>query len=203
MKTKNTTQKPSAAAESSRNLTAEAMRNSTPPTGANDLASMAEKSAQKQYVVFDEHERSLTKPMSLGDAEAWAKSPLSTATYKGLHIQPVSNYSSPEKSAHTPGPWRAIWSIVKQHPKHPTWGWFVTWDKGNSRICNVTRQPRRTASNEGEDEANARLIAAAPELLEVLKSVVNDLEYGTTGRWKGEGSKSLRAAIAKVEGRAE
>lgn len=43
-------------------------------------------------------------------------------------------------------------------------------------------------------------LAAAPELLDALKSVVHDLQWGTTGRRKGEGSATLIAAIAKAEG---
>lgn len=54
---------------------------------------------------------------------------------------------------HTPGPWRAS--------KNLTPGWFtVTEDKNsNVGICTVA------------GEANAKLIAAAPELLRVLKQV--------------------------------
>jgi len=42
----------------------------------------------------------------------------------------------------------------------------------------------------------------ADELLEALKGIEPDLAWGTTGRYKGEGSDAIRALIAKAEGRA-
>lgn len=59
-------------------------------------------------------------------------------------------------SGHTPGPWTA-----RKHTD--TAGWTVS--SGNS-IASVP--PQR---GEGEAEANARLIAAAPELLEIVLAV--------------------------------
>lgn len=50
------------------------------------------------------------------------------------------------------------------------------------------------------DEHNA-LVNSHADLLEQLKALVGDLEWGTTNRWKGDGSKSIRTAIAKAEGR--
>ncbi len=38
------------------------------------------------------------------------------------------------------------------------------------------------------------------ELLAALKSVIYDLEFGTTDRWKGNGSLPLRIAIANACG---
>ncbi|HEY9453453.1 MAG TPA: hypothetical protein VIR82_12320 [Bradyrhizobium sp.] len=57
-----------------------------------------------------------------------------------------------------------------------------------------------------ENEADARLIAAAPDLLEALKEAESLLEQ--TLRWRGEGWEcseaellgGIRAAIAKAEG---
>ena len=43
-----------------------------------------------------------------------------------------------------------------------------------------------------------RLRELNAELLAALESVIHDLENGTTGRWEGDGSASLRAAIAKA-----
>src|ERR1043166_1656060 len=59
-----------------------------------------------------------------------------------------------DKSAHTPGPWKA-------GPQ----GLFVVAPR--NRIC--TLYGNRDSINEAEQEANARLIAAAPELLEACK----------------------------------
>jgi hypothetical protein len=49
-----------------------------------------------------------------------------------------------------------------------------------------------------ETKANARLIAAAPELLEALKSLLNYANLGAYQR--ADTVKAARAAIAKAEG---
>lgn len=56
---------------------------------------------------------------------------------------------------HTPGPWHATIKITR----HPV------YDERANLICTVERD-----GNE-EDKANARLIAAAPELLAALEAV--------------------------------
>lgn len=87
-------------------------------------------------------------------------------------------------SKHTPGPWAFVQGGS---------GDFPTW---NVRIATrgvITLPP--TASMETMD-ADARLIAAAPELLEALRPIAE----------RGEISAKIiakaRAAIAKAEGRA-
>lgn len=53
-----------------------------------------------------------------------------------------------------------------------------------------------------QQEANAHLIAAAPELLEACKHVLDHLpDLEVEGSWDFENAKILRAAIAKAEGR--
>lgn len=49
-------------------------------------------------------------------------------------------------------------------------------------------------------KANARLIAAAPEMLAALKSAIEWAEY--TGGWDGDAWSEIRAAIAKATGHA-
>jgi hypothetical protein len=39
---------------------------------------------------------------------------------------------------------------------------------------------------------------AYPKLVEALRSVLPDLIYGTTGRWKGEGSEHLSALLRSL-----
>lgn len=72
------------------------------------------------------------------------------------------------KVTHTPGPWKVmkgqnggIWIIKKDYPSH--------------EICNFGQGG---ADKGSEVAANARLIAAAPELLEALKSLWARIENG-------------------------
>lgn len=82
-------------------------------------------------------------------------------------------------SSFTPGPW-----IVSKQ------GNVIRAANGDF-ICDLN----------GVALSNVPVLAAAAEMLEALQSVINDLEWGTTGRWKGDGSKGLRAAIAKATGK--
>ncbi|MEI6474581.1 MAG: hypothetical protein WCO75_04240 [Planctomycetota bacterium] len=83
--------------------------------------------------------------------------------------------------SHTPGPWK----LVAGNHIQSEWGQIGrTW-----MMCN------------GDSVANAHLIAAAPELLEALKSLV-DLEDGHVGVFTlDEIMDAARAAIAKAEGK--
>jgi hypothetical protein len=99
--------------------------------------------------------------------------------------------------AYTPGPWRAIagW------PSHI---WHVLLADRETEII-VARGDGDSMSNE-EVAANARLVAAAPDLLAALKEVAEGCEYRLR---KGEDSGDrhtlglCRTAIAKAEGRVE
>lgn len=122
-------------------------------------------------------------------------------------------------SKHTPGPWVAQKGA----------GYYVTRPK--SRCAHVVGVCNRTSLVDGdceaEAEANARLIAAAPDLLEALKSALNALSACSNLRatdlaqeafdahvangverhrleWFVDNSQeiaSAEAAIAKAEGR--
>jgi hypothetical protein len=76
-------------------------------------------------------------------------------------------------SAHTPGPWRA------------------------AGVCGLTIG---NPQGEKEAEANARLIAAAPELFNALNDVVNDLRgwCGVVARSRGAHSPEYFAACARL-----
>lgn len=50
-------------------------------------------------------------------------------------------------------------------------------------------------------DANARLIAAAPDLLEALHHAINMLGNQYSGEGREKGWKSIEAAISKAEGR--
>lgn len=62
-----------------------------------------------------------------------------------------------EGGKHTPGPWSF------EGPSHS----IIVWAGEDSRVCFMT--------SDGPAEANARLIAAAPALLEALKATRNAL----------------------------
>ena len=89
--------------------------------------------------------------------------------------------------SHTPGPWHYRrgdeWShsVVTHHGTLPD-GSQNCWTVAD---INKMREP--------EHEANARLIAAAPELLEALKRLLTDEDYPQAER-------VARAAIAKATG---
>ena len=117
---------------------------------------------------------------------------------------------SAEKVAHTPGPW-----IISRDPR-PNMEWnnsIAVAAKPHLELCQLYHSgPGWTA----QDEANARLIASAPDLLALAKRYASECEKcGGTGRRMAlgpDGSEThtvdcthcagLRAAIAKAEGRA-
>ena len=90
---------------------------------------------------------------------------------------------------HTPGPW-----CVEHLPDD---GPSIHTDEAGiaRRIAGVDMGGWRKTSRK-EAEANARLIAAAPELLEALRDLLS-LHPGTENKW----TQQAQAAIAKAEGR--
>ena len=96
------------------------------------------------------------------------------------------------KTQHTPGPWHS----QRPHGSDiPVWG---VDEKSRGCVALVNMSAERAT----EAAANARLIAAAPEMYEALKALVESLDWeakrsGTTYA----GHEDARAAIAKAEGR--
>jgi hypothetical protein len=89
------------------------------------------------------------------------------------------------KAQHTPGPWKyeVATRTIRSEPANYWLASMNSWDGAVNH------------------EANARLIAAAPEMLEALKAVVReDFTKITINRWMQLIDSSL-AAIAKAEGR--
>ncbi len=86
----------------------------------------------------------------------------------------------PQTAAHTPGPWVAM--------QNESQGVSFIYPKRSSDDCICT------VSN----EANARLIAAAPEMLEALKIARDQIETST-----GKTASYLNSVIAKATGGAE
>jgi len=99
------------------------------------------------------------------------------------------------KTKHTPGPWE-----VRQKD--------MVWSASTGRLiadCEKTPYLKRPAPPDSEDASNARLIAAAPELLEALENARNVLAGLATGQLAGieKDSPALekaRAAITKAKG---
>lgn len=107
---------------------------------------------------------------------------------------------------HTPGPWTvtqysnyAGWAVG-----HPSRGCIAErWYKDEKHVSAIY--------DDGEMEANARLIAAAPDLLEALREITDHLEAVLSGpiaqvvTWPADFPNSLptiaraRLAIAKAE----
>lgn len=92
-------------------------------------------------------------------------------------------------SKHTPG----AWEVISGHN-------FITIVAADNKppvVCRIKNEvtPQKLT---GEDHANARLIAAAPDLLEALEKLArlgNGDQYGNS-----EGNMIARAAIAKATG---
>jgi hypothetical protein len=89
-------------------------------------------------------------------------------------------------SAHTPGPWSS------DFPNGDDW---IRTEDGDAIV--------RIGFNQEHREANAHLIAAAPELLEALKAITHRTDLGTAlfHKLTEEHAEAALAAIAKAEGR--
>lgn len=96
-------------------------------------------------------------------------------------------------SKHTPGPW---WANEKRHDDYPT---KISIETDSYNICLV--------DGGLDQQANANLIAAAPDLLEALENLFIDYKQladsGDAGFWKLEDqdvAKKAMAAIARAKG---
>jgi hypothetical protein len=83
-----------------------------------------------------------------------------------------------EKTAHTPGPWE-VWATSH--------GWTVCNPDAGWSVCSLPQ-------DHDQHEANARLIAAAPDMLKVCVRMLNHPLIRLTG----DVEVPLRAAIAKA-----
>lgn len=112
-----------------------------------------------------------------------------------------------KKSSHTPGPWQLAGFGTIYSPGLPP-----TTDHRLPTAYEVARVPFRPKDalgvSDSESQANARLIAAAPDLLEALRVVVETEDKArhpglTKEGWCCPSSYAVsiaRAAIAKAEG---
>ena len=91
---------------------------------------------------------------------------------------------------HTPGPWKAAGELTKP-------GDFLIKQDISDGPCYHIGEVWNTNGN-GENAANARLIAAAPELLDALRTLVQMTE--NVGEIERFLNGPARAAIAKATG---
>ena len=93
-------------------------------------------------------------------------------------------------AAHTPGPWRLTIYKITEGEKVISYGWSIVDAKSRS-------VPLHSIDGSKQALANARLIAAAPELLEALQGALESMETGVTSLGV---IRAARAAIAKATG---
>lgn len=91
---------------------------------------------------------------------------------------------------HTPGPWHLTKGLYGKEDEITIWG--VKNEEGCSGFIGTL------GNMQGEDEANANLIAAAPELLEALEILVKQPDTYSVEK----AFVKARAAIAKAKGEA-
>lgn len=94
---------------------------------------------------------------------------------------------------YTPGPWYANMEPGVNAPV------YIKGEKGTFPIVDFVYGKEGDSDNNYENaKANAQLIAAAPELLEALKSLTDKCDKGG---WLQEEIDQARKAIAKAEDR--
>lgn len=92
---------------------------------------------------------------------------------------------------HTKGPWR-----IKQNPRH-------SQDECDLTICgDIFMLADINGPNYEHQEANARLIAAAPELFEALRNLADNVEHAFPALAHLGPLVAARAALAKATGAA-
>jgi hypothetical protein len=96
------------------------------------------------------------------------------------------------KHTHTQGPWKAYFYAKDSYGRIVA---TVGANDGCNRICEIS--PFDLPEN--EVEANARLIAAAPELLQVAKDF---LLLASLHDWEGAAIDFAKATLGKAEGNA-
>lgn len=96
--------------------------------------------------------------------------------------------------SHTPGPWRLK---LQRYGGYRVFKLFIDNPDGSYQELGDFRGVHRVSDPDEETIANARLIAAAPDLLEALAAIVNSTDYGADD--DRPLMQAARAAIAKAE----
>lgn len=98
-------------------------------------------------------------------------------------------------NTHTPGPW-AVHANVRDSRTDA-----ARIDAGDTLVATVSTLPTKTTAAWHEAHANARLLAAAPDMLEALQSLVRAVEQFTSAVALGWPElEQAKAAIAKATG---
>jgi hypothetical protein len=98
------------------------------------------------------------------------------------------NHQPSPAATHTPGPWFATDTIVAESNR-----------TGSNAICDTAHS--RYDMSHDEAKANARLIAAAPDLLAALEMVLNSTTHpGPLWTVSNESIAAAHAAIARAKG---
>jgi hypothetical protein len=99
---------------------------------------------------------------------------------------------------HTPGPWVAQFNERNQRTK--VGDWFFVQSNGSGNHNEIVRLTGTSKENKTA-QANARLIAAAPDLLATLKALADAVANGAPTVPLMDAVGEARAAIAKAEGK--
>lgn len=110
------------------------------------------------------------------------------------------------QSKHTPGPWMYQGAMNCDKIKVGTCDRDICLQGLKDSIC-VLQMPGgyNGIKQHSETVANARLIAAAPEMLEALEECLGALTGGLDGKWSMDidPAEEARKAIAKAKGEAQ
>lgn len=119
--------------------------------------------------------------------QTWCNKELSISTQSALAIDALTrSLGAAAKPAHTPGPWK-----IDENEELPLA--VIQDNEDGEGVCEIGKPGSTAYSATPEQWANARLIAAAPELLAVLRILVQQ-------EWHPHLSTldAARAAIAKA-----
>lgn len=101
------------------------------------------------------------------------------------------------ETKHTSGPWHVGGSASSKTPIQK-YDYARVWAKDGAAVCEISiRRQLGTKGASQEELDNARLIAAAPDLLAALKDLLPMWGSGIAEPWVIR----ARAAIAKAEGK--
>jgi hypothetical protein len=102
--------------------------------------------------------------------------------YFGANIKKMTIQTN-QTAKHTPGPWRL------------SEGYLIG---PNDNLIKVCLRENSSAHIKDEEVANARLIAAAPELLENLQRIIDRIEENSLQTYFPSAYERAKAAIAKA-----